>query len=67
MPIEVILPPQTGQDIGRNEPYVFDVRANEDVRALTIGLRFPRILPTEVAYAGDILGAYLHIKMASGN
>jgi hypothetical protein len=53
MPIEVILPTPTGNDIGRNEPYVIDVRANEEVQNLAVGLRFARIVPTEIAFFGD--------------
>src|SRR4051812_7233128 len=53
MPIEVILPPETGRDIGRNEPYVFDVRTDDVLSTISVGLRFARVLPTELAYVGQ--------------
>lgn len=53
MTTEVITPDPTGNAIGRNEPYIFDVRSDEDLGFLSVSLRFPRVLPTELAYSGD--------------
>lgn len=53
MTVEVLTPTPTGEDIGRNAPYVFDVRTDEDLGFLSVSLRFPRVIPTELAFAGN--------------
>lgn len=53
MTVEVITPPFTGNDIGRNEPYTFDVRSDEGLGFLSVSARFARVLPTELIYSGD--------------
>lgn len=53
MSVQVLLPSSTGEQIGRNDPYIFDVRTDEELGFLSVSLKFPRVLPTELAYSGN--------------
>lgn len=53
MTVELVAPTPTGLDISRNAPFIFDVRTDEDLGFLSVSLRFPRVIPTELAYAGN--------------
>jgi hypothetical protein len=51
--IEVIFPtPAPGSKLAPSDIVTFDIRSDELIGLVTVTIRFPRILPTEVAYVG---------------
>lgn len=52
MALEVLIPtPAPNSVIGKNDPFVFDVRSEESVGLIVVGIRFPRVVPSELAFA----------------
>lgn len=54
MALEVLIPtPPTGSPIEKFGSFIFDVRAEEALGLIVVGVRSPRLLPSELAFARD--------------